>query len=554
MAAILPPVANLILGPALRYVDETDATVWVETDAPCVVEVLGHESRTFTVCGHHFALVHVAGLEPGTTTEYGVTLDGAQRWPEPDSAFPPSIIRTPDDHREAKMVFGSCRVSVPHEPPYTLRKDDDDRGREVDALYALALRMRDSPPEEWPHLLLMLGDQVYADEVSPRTCEFIRGRRDTSRPPGEQVANFEEYAHLYLESWGEPVMRWLMSTLATAMIFDDHDLHDDWNISESWVADMRKLDWWDERLVGAFMSYWCYQHIGNLPPNELHEDEMWDLVCGCEDGEEHLRPFALRADRETEGTRWSFCRDYGDVRVMVIDSRAGRVLENGRRAMVDDDEWAWMCEQLVGGSEHLLIATSLPLLLAPGLHYFEAWNEAICDGAWGPVGAWAGEKLRRGLDLEHWAAFGESFERLTTRIREVAAGEHGPAPASIIVLSGDVHHAYLAEVAFPREAGAQSAVYQATCSPVRNPLSGHEKQVVQFGGSRTAHAIGRLMARSAGVKDPDLRWRFVKRPWFDNQVATLELCDREALLRIERTVPEEWESPTLHGCLERRLT
>jgi hypothetical protein len=222
--------------------------------------------------------------------------------------------------------------------------------------------------------------------------------------------------------------------------------------------------------------------------------------------------------------------------------------------MVDDDEWAWMCERLVGGTEHLLIATSLPLLLAPGLHYFEAWNEAVCAGAWGSAAAWVGEKLRRGLDLEHWAAFGESFDRLATRIREVAAGEHGPAPASIIVLSGDVHHAYLAEVAFPRHAGVQSAVYQATCSPVRNPLDRHEKRVVRLGGSRAAHATGRALARTAGVKDPDLRWRFVKRPWFDNQIATLELCDREALLRIERTVPDEWEHPRLHGCLTRRLT
>jgi hypothetical protein len=546
-------VPALVLGPVLRYVDETDATVWVETDGPCVVEVLGHTARTFQVCGHHFALVHLSGLEPGSTTEYGVRLDGEQHWPEAASEFPPSVIRTPHDHREARIVFGSCRVAVPHEPPYTLRKDDDDRGREVDALRALAVRMRDQPCEEWPHRLMMLGDQVYADEVSPRTLEFIRGRRDTALAPGEEVADFEEYTRLYWESWGEPTMRWLLSTVATSMIFDDHDVHDDWNISASWIADMRELDWWEERIAGAFMTYWAYQHIGNLDPAHLHEDEMFDKVCACEDGEEHLRPFALRADRQTEGTRWSFCRDHGGVRVMVIDSRAGRDFSGGRRSMVDDDEWAWICERLVGGHDHLLVATSLPLLLGPGMHYLEAWNEAICAGAWGRPGAWLGEKIRRGLDLEHWAAFGESFERLTTRLREVAAGEHGEPPASIVVLSGDVHHAYLAEVAFHRDAGVRSAVYQATCSPFRNPLDRKEKRMVRFGSSRAAHVIGRALARSAGVEDPDLRWRFVKRPWFDNQVATLELRDREAHLRIERTLPDEWEHPTLHACLEHRL-
>jgi hypothetical protein len=547
-------VANLILGPALRYVDETDATVWVETDAPCVVEVLGHRAKTFTVCGHHFALVHVSGLEPGTTTEYGVALDGESRWPEPGSPFPPSVIRTPHDHREAKIVFGSCRVSVPHEPPYTLRKDEDDRGREVDALYALAVRMRDSAaPRSGPTCC-----SCSATRSTPTRSH--RGRASSSAAARLEPAagragspDFEEYAHLYWESWGEPVM-----PLADVDARDRDDLRRPRPARrlehlESWVAEMRELDWWDERLVGAFMSYWCYQHIGNLPPDELHQDEMWDLVCGCEDGEEtcarsRCAPIARRGHAVELLPRLR--RRAGDGhRLARRPGPQGRAPRHGRRRRVGMDVRAAGRRDRAPAHRHVAAAAA-----RAGLHYFEAWNEAVCAGAWGSAAAWAGEKLRRGLDLEHWAAFGESFERLTTRIREVAAGEHGPAPASIIVLSGDVHHAYLAEVAFPREAGVQSAVYQATCSPVRNPLDDKEKRVVKFGGSRTAHAIGRLMARSAGVEDPDLRWRFVKRPWFDNQVATLELRDREALLRIERTVPEEWERPRLHGCLERRLT
>ena len=61
--------------------------------------------------------------------------------------------------------------------------------------------------------------------------------------------------------------------------------------------------------------------------------------------------------------------------------------------------------QLTGDFDHLLIATSLPLMLAPGMHQLEAWNEAVCAGAWGGLAARAGEKIRQALDLEHWAAF-----------------------------------------------------------------------------------------------------------------------------------------------------
>ena len=547
-------MAHLVLGPVLRYADETDATIWVETDGPCEVRVLGDSVTTFEVHGHHYALVRVSGLEPGTRTPYEVELDGERAWPLPDSEMPPSVIPTPADHEQARIAFGSCRVTVPNEPPYALRKDEDDRGREVDALRALALRMRDTPAGEWPTRLLMLGDQVYADEVSPQVCDFIRSRRDVSEPPGEDIADFEEYTRLYWEAWSDPVIRWLLSTVPTSMIFDDHDVHDDWNISGSWVRDARALPWWEERIAGAFMSYWVYQHIGNVAPDELHDDEMYDTVSNGEgDRGTELRRLSLRADRETEGARWSFSRDLGGVRVVVLDSRAGRVLDDGNRSMLDEHEWRWVEERLVGGPDHLVVASSLPILLGQGMHFLEAWNEAICDGAWGPTGSWIGEKIRRGLDLEHWAAFGSSFERLMRRIRELAAGEHGPPPATITLVSGDVHHAYLAEVAFPRSAGVRSVVSQAVCSPFRNPLDANERRVVRFGTSRAGHVIGRALARTAGVRDPGVRWRISDGPWFDNQIATLELQDRTARLRIERTLAGEWEHPRLHECLSKRL-
>jgi phosphodiesterase/alkaline phosphatase D-like protein len=134
------------------------------------------------------------------------------------------------------LAFGSCRVSLPHEPPFTLSKDRDDRGREVDALLALVERLRTQPPHEWPDAVLLLGDQIYADQVSPETKRLIEERRgsgDASAddPPQGDVADFEEYTWLYREAWSDPATRWLLSTISSAMIFDDHDVHDDWNTS-----------------------------------------------------------------------------------------------------------------------------------------------------------------------------------------------------------------------------------------------------------------------------------------------------------------------------------
>jgi hypothetical protein len=541
---------NLVLGPLLRYVSTTEATVWVETDAPCEVTILERSARTFEVAGHHYALVVFDGLQPGSTLPYEVRLDGTQVWPRPDDPYPPCVIRTHTRDESLRLAFGSCRVSVPHDKPYVLSKDDDDRGREVDALLAFVQRMRHEAPAEWPDALLLLGDQVYADEVSPNTKRFIASRRNgDDGPPPDEVGDFEEYTSLYRESWSDPALRWLLSTVSSAMIFDDHDVHDDWNISEAWVAQIRAKPWWEERVLGAYMSYWIYQHLGNLSPARLYDDPIFCAVQDADgDAEQLVRDFARHAVTEIAGARWSYCRDFGRTRLVVVDSRAGRVLREGERHMLSHAEWDWVEDSCEGDFDHLVIGTSLPVMLAAGMHHLEAWNEAVCDGAWGGLAARAGEKLRQGLDLEHWAAFQHCFQRLAVLLEDVAAGRKGPAPATIVILSGDVHHAYVAEAWFPGRT-VESRVLQATCSPIRNPLDKRERRALRSGFTRPVAALARAMARSAGVAESPMRWTFAQAPTFDNQIARLDLRGREAWLSIEKTLPQDWQAPRLHESL-----
>ena len=544
---------SLVLGPLLRYVGETDAVLWVETDSACEVEILGTKERTFCVCGHHYALVCCGDLERGAWHEYEVLLDGERVWPRPDG-WPVSAFHTYPKDTPLQVKFGSCRVAAPHDPPFSLRKDEDARGREIDALHTLAFQMREQPREEWPDVLLMLGDQVYADEVSPATRAFIETRRNVSDPPGERVLDFEEYTRLYHESWSDPAIRWLLSTVSTMMIFDDHDVHDDWNISEAWVEKARAHHWWNEHIKGALSSYWVYQHLGNLSPDAHEDDELLAKVKAADDAEQLLEEFAFRADRETDGARWSFCRDLGGTRLIVIDSRAGRVLDEDHRSMLDSAEWDWVYENSTGDFDHLLIGTSLPWLLGPGMHYAEAWSEAVAGGAWGPVAAEAAEKMRQAADMEHWPAFQESFARLVELFREIGTGERGEPPASIVALSGDVHHAYLAEAGYPRGTGMSSSVWQAVCSPYRNPLEKKERDQIRIGWSRPFELITRVLARLAGVRDPGIRWRLVgDGPWFDNQVATLIVDGRELHMRLDKAVPVDEEDARLECVLEHRL-
>src|SRR5215207_5352115 len=441
---------GLVLGPLLRYVAETQATIWVETDAPCEVEVLGRRASTFRVEGHHYALVCLQDLEPGDEYEYEVRLDGDRVWPEAESGYPRSVLRTIDPEAPMRIVFGSCRVAVPHRPPYTLTKDEDpEHGREIDALYALAQRMREQPRDQWPQLLLLLGDQVYADEDAPRTREFIRNRRGTEGEPGEEVSDFEEYTHLYRESWGEESIRWLLSTVPSAMIFDDHDIHDDWNTSISWLGEMRAKSWWDRRITGALVSYWAYQALGNFSPEEIEERGILERVQSEPDAGPMLHEWARDVDWGSGGRRWSHSRQFGStLRLIMLDSREGRILGERPRRMFDEDEWEWLNQVVRGDVRHLVIADTLPIFLPRAIHDLQRWNDAVAGGAWGRPFERVGERIRRALDLEHWAAFPHSFQQMIALIREVGAGERGEPPDLIVSVGGDIHHAYLAEVEF----------------------------------------------------------------------------------------------------------
>jgi hypothetical protein len=118
-----------------------------------------------------------------------------------------------------------------------------------------------------------------------------------------------------------------------------------------------------------------------------------------------------------------------------------------------------------------------------------------------------------------------------------------------------VHHAYLDEVAFPRDAGVRSAVYQAVCSPMRNPLDARERRAIKTMFRRPVAALTHALARAAGVSDPPVRWRSVGGgPWFDNQLATLHISGPRMDFRIERAHRGEDGEAVLECVQESRLS
>ncbi len=535
----------------LRYVDDSHATVWVETDRPCSVTVeatpdsgapVHTTTRTWSLHGHHFALVVVSGLQAGVTAPYTVRLDGRPVWPDPTLGLPPSVIRTFSTTEDFRLAFGSCRRSA-GDSPAELRRFG------ADALVALARRMRTQPHEAWPDALFCAGDQIYADHPSPALRKRLLAQHGVTskrqlpathprREVADEVQTFDEYSWLYHDAWGGRDVRWLLSTVPSVMLLDDHDLRDDWNTSQAWHDTVSATPWWRQRVQGAYVSYWAYQHLGNLSPAQLEEDEWYGLVRSIADEDERgrvLDELAWLTDIDPERAKWSFVRDFGNaettIRLVALDVRCSRVLEPSRRAIMDDREFAWFLEQISTPVDHLLIGATLPYLMVPGVHHLEGWNEALAAGRYGRLVARVSEAVRQAVDLEHWAAFRRTFIAFARALDEVVAGE--TPPASLLLLSGDVHCSYLATGSLPRLDPRRTGFHQLTMSPFRNPLEQPVRWANRLLSRRGVHGLLRRLADRAEVAPVPVTWTISRGLWFHNGVMTVVLDGRDARVEVD---------------------
>jgi hypothetical protein len=449
-------VANLILGPILRRVVGNEAVLWLRTDGPAVVRVTCGTAETtvptFEVEGVHLAWPILTGLEDGPT-EYSVQLDDRPVWPPNDQ--PPSVITTAADGATT-IAFGSCRDLV--------RRSDPD---------ALELLARETMRTgRLPGLLALIGDQIYADDVW----------------------DFHEYVELYQRSWSISEVRWLLSTVPTVMIFDDHEIHDDWNSSASWAAEMAARPRWREHLHAALLSYWLFQHMGNLAPDDLR-----------------------KADPLTPPEAWNFTVDVGRIRLIMLDCRGRRVLDGPRRRMFPQAQWDELVRDSQADCDHLVIACSLPWLLPPVIHHGEGLMEVLSHKFGGAM-----ERLRRKYDIEHWATVGDSFEELTAVI---AAARR---PATVTVLGGDIHNSYVAQAFLP----GRPRVLQVVCSPLNNELDRKTSTLLKMGWSPLLSGPAALVARLAGVPRPAVRWKALTRPLFRNAIGTLTFTGDELVAEL----------------------
>ena len=295
------------------------------------------------------------------------------------------------------------------------------------------------------------------------------------------------------------------------MIFDDHDVRDDWNTSQSWRERCRPplVGGAHRRCVDLVLGVSASgQSLARRPRRRRALPAGAAPRGGRRTTVARVRPAADEEADGAKGARWSYRATWGRApagdRFALRSSTRQRSAHDGVRTRVRLDRATSR-----GDYDHLLVGTSLPWLLPRALHDVESWDERVAAGSRGArIARWA-EKLRRAADLEHWASMRESFDRLADLFGDVGRGrynrEHGRAPATICVLSGDVHHAYVAAARYPHP--MDSRVYQLTCSPMHNYVPVAMKLAFRLSWSVPAErAVRFVLGRFATMPPMKISW------------------------------------------------
>ncbi len=371
-------------------------------------------------------------------------------------------------------------------------------------LRTYAMRMLRQPSAMWPDAMMMMGDQLYADQA-PKIVEEIVGDREVhSDGPVEVLEDFEEYTVGYWDAWTHPYVRWMLSTMPSSMIFDDHEINDKWKTSQAWLDEMRQTDWYADRVIGGLMAYWIYQHLGNLSPAELGEDETYQAVCDGEDAGEVVRDMAERAEKRARPVPLQLlprpragAADHARL-AGGSPARAGQAEDHERRGVGVGHRQGRRRSPAPADGE--LAAVPAPGRDAP----HRGLVGGLTDGAWGERFSGSGRRSGSAPTSTTGPASRAStaFEEL---VMDIATGQCGEPPDSLLLFGGDVHHCWVSEVDLPeaRRHVADEGLADRLLGPAQGPAAS-ERTVLHLGHTWLAAMVARLLAASAAPAEAAL--------------------------------------------------
>lgn len=534
---------QVIAGPIVRKVTSTECHIWVVTsnaDSPTLnlsaneVVVSGNCQRE-TIRVGKYAFIHLLSFtssEPfEDTARIGYSLsfsDDAQQasWEneqrgllyDGQSSLCFHYTETPET-----ILHGSCRKPHFH---------SDDALAQVDVLHKNAFKKQN----DFPDLLLMTGDQIYADDVAGPMLKAIHSVIDRlglyhEALEGAVVTNTNELAthehgyyereqllpqiatntvlssiffgakkkpvftsvnaqnHLigsaeiiamYLLVWSDtlwadinidkdgippkyhaifdkehealngfvkqlPQVRRALAHIPTYMIFDDHDVTDDWNLTRGWEQEVYGNPL-SKRMIGnALIGYLLCQGWGNAPK------KVAPLIAKVQEsmGESGLKSHDEIIDDLLDFDQWHYRLDTTPP-IEVLDTRTQRWRsESNMNKPSGLMDWEALCDfqHSIIGKESVIVVSAAPIY---GVKVIEAIQKVF---------TFFGKALT--VDAENWMAHKGTANVILNIFR------HYKTPPDFIILSGDVHYSFVYDVRL-RFRRNSPHITQFTCSGLKN--------------------------------------------------------------------------------------
>ena len=248
-----------------------------------------------------------------------------------------------------------------------------------------------------------------------------------------------------------PAAARLMAHLPTLMIFDDHDVTDDWNLTADWEACAYGHPF-SRRIIGnALIAYLLCQAWGNDPERlaaPLNVVEEW-LEQASRTGRLACREQDTVIDALLAFEGWEFQVE-GTPRLVVLDTRTRR-WRSERAPTRPSGLMNW--EALTDLQQQLLDAPCA-VIVSPAPIFGVKLIESVQR-----LFTLAGKPLM--VDAENWMAHRSAASALLNIFR------HSRTPGNYVVLSGDVHYSFAYDVVV-RHRDAGPHLWQITSSGIKN--------------------------------------------------------------------------------------
>jgi hypothetical protein len=242
-----------------------------------------------------------------------------------------------------------------------------------------------------------------------------------------------------------------LAHLPTLMIFDDHDVTDDWNLSAQWEQTAYGHPF-SRRIIGnALIAYLLCQGWGNNP--QVFAKPLQAVQAMTADRDAHNRMNLQQQDALIDELlgfhQWQFVLPTTPV-LVVLDTRTRRWRsERNPKRPSGLLDWEALCElqQALLEQQSAIIVSAAPMF---GVKLIEAVQKAF---------SWAGLPLM--VDAENWMAHRGAARVMMNIFR------HSRTPGNYVILSGDVHYSFVYEVLI-RHRKQGPHLWQITSSGLKN--------------------------------------------------------------------------------------